>query len=135
IACTQADACDAAGACAGSPTAECSSVSCSSTQNLGATLDIPLTSIMGSVTLGGQPLPPTNVYGVGTTLFARALDTGAWHQLATFNYTGVSSTLYGPTFTTKLVPGVYDILYTREWDSQYDTVSSTDATDKIPHGL
>jgi hypothetical protein len=135
IACTTGDKCQAGGACAGTPTAACGTIDCATTTSLGSTIDIPVVSIGGTVTMGGQPLPATNGYTTGTTLYLKAKDTSALHQLAYFSYSGVSNGLYGPTFTARLVPGVYDLVYRRNWDSTYNTVSSTDAIDKLPGGM
>src|SRR5262249_29873069 len=96
-------------------------------------LDIPVAAMSGAVTLAGQPLPTSNPASFTTTLYLRAPDTGAWHQLAYFYHT--SGGLWGPYFTSKILPGTYDVLYRRDWDSTYNTVGSTDVTDKIPKGL
>src|SRR6185503_14026139 len=64
-------------------------------------------------------------------LYLRSQDTGALHSLAYFYY---SNNLYGPYFTSRLVPGTYDVLYRRNWDSTYDTVSNTSANDAVPNG-
>jgi hypothetical protein len=96
-------------------------------------IDIPLVAMSGAVTLAGQPLPTSNPSSLTTTLYLRAPETGAWHQVAYFYHT--SGGLWGPYFTSKLVPGTYDLLYRRDWDSTYNTIGSTDVTDKIPKGL
>jgi hypothetical protein len=134
IACTLNDSCSAGGDCAGTPTAACSSTTCVPGGHLPATVDIPLCDVSVSVTLGGQPLPMTGVYGLQTTLYLRAVDTGALHMLSYFDYTGVNSTLYGPISTTKVVPGVYDLVYWRDWDPKSNQVTET-VGDAIPHGM
>jgi hypothetical protein len=98
-------------------------------------VDIPVAAVATTITLGGQPLPPNDVYTYQTQLFLRAVDTGAWHLLAYFDYTGINNALYGPVATTKVVPGVYDVLYARDWDPTTNQVGQTNAADPNPHGM
>jgi len=98
-------------------------------------IDIPSSAITGSITLSSLPLPATNTYGISTSMYLRSRDTGAWHELSYFSYNGAGNTLYGPTWTSKVVPGLYDVLYEREYQSSSNLVYDTDPTDKIPHGL
>ncbi|UQA60087.1 hypothetical protein [Polyangium aurulentum] len=137
IACTTGDACVAGGACAGAVTGDCTGMgACATTSALPGTIDIPMVSISGKITMNGQPLPATNPgYSTTTSLYLKAKDTGAMHALSSFWYSGASYTLYGPNFTSKLVAGVYDLVYRRAWDSQYNTVGDTVANDKIPNGM
>jgi hypothetical protein len=99
-------------------------------------VDIPMVTVGGAITMNGQPLPATNPpYSTTTALYLKARDTGAMHEFSHFQYTGNSYTLYGPNFTSKLLPGMYDLYYRREWNSQYNTVNDTAPNDKIPNGM
>jgi slime mold repeat-containing protein/EGF domain-containing protein len=132
IPCTQGDTCNAIGSCAGVPVAGCDpTATCTTVSSLPGTIDIPVATITGSVTMGGQPLPPTNPFSYTSTIYLRSKDTGASHALAYFSY---SNNLSGPYFTSRLLPGIYDVLYRRNWDSVYNTVSSTVSTDLVPNG-
>jgi hypothetical protein len=136
IFCTQNDVCSANGTCSGMPTANCSgTIDCTNnTSPMPGTIDVPLGSVSGAITLGGGPLPGQSSYG-GATFYLKAKDTGAMHSVASFNYTGANYTLYGPTWTSRIVPGVYDLWYRKNWDSTYNTVSSTSTGDPNPNGM
>jgi hypothetical protein len=133
IACTSGDACTAQGSCKGTVTAACSATTCGATQPLGAVIDIPVAETTATITLGGQPLPATNEYGADIEIYLVSKDTGQWHTLATFDY---NSTLYGPTLTSRVVPGVYDVYYCHECATgSYGISAETDASDAFPRGL
>jgi len=136
IFCTQGDVCDAAGNCAGTPTASCSgNLDCSNgTSPMPGAIDVPLAKITGAITLAGQPLPAQSFYG-GATFYLKAKDTTAMHTVASFTYSGANYNLSGPTWTNSLVPGIYDLWYRKNWDSTYDTVSSTSTGDPNPNGM
>ena len=97
-------------------------------------INVPMTGLSGTILLGGGPLPPTSFYG-GATFYLRADDTTAMHSAASFSYSGANYTLYGPTWTASIIPGVYDLLYRKNWDSQYNTVSTTSVGDPNPNGF
>jgi hypothetical protein len=104
-------------------------------------IDIPVSSVSATITLGGKPLPTTNEYGMDTELYLVSKDTGQWHTLATFDYTvGTISmpTIYGPTVNPRLVPGTYDLWYCHQCDTTTgaaDIALETDASDAFPRGL
>jgi hypothetical protein len=97
-------------------------------------IDIPVTQTTGTITLGGQPLPVTNEYGSVIDLYLVAHDTGQWHTFATFEY---NSNLFGPTISTRVVPGVYDVYYCHgcATPGSGGISGETDASDAFPHGL
>ena len=144
VACTTGDSCDASGVCAGGVTNACDpTASCSATGSLQTTIDIPIAPITGRVTQNGGTLPlSTNTYENGV-LWARALDTGRLHRLALIDWTRNGSY---PTYTrsagtdtyrTVLVPGVYDVLYQRAYQTSADYVSEralTPGPDAVVNG-
>ncbi|MDC3954859.1 hypothetical protein [Polyangium jinanense] len=135
IACTQGDTCDAAGLCKGATTASCAgNLDCATTTPMPGGIDVPVGTVSGTITLAGQPLPATSYYA-GATFYLKARDTGAQHSVAYFNYSGSGYMLNGPTWTASFLPGVYDLWYRKNWDSQYDTVSATSDGDPNPNGM
>ncbi len=135
IYCTNNDVCSAAGICTGSMTSACGSadLTCTSTHPFGPTniTDAPLTV---DLTLNGAPLPATASDSGEHIVYAVAKDTGARHQIAYFYWTS-SQTLIRRD-STRLMPGVYDILY-RKGESGADSgfVYRTDTTDVGPNGV
>ncbi|MBK9259650.1 MAG: hypothetical protein IPM54_07390 [Polyangiaceae bacterium] len=136
IFCTQNDVCDAAGACQGMPTASCSgSLDCANNMSpMPGTIDVPFGTVTGTITLGGQALPSMSYYS-GATFYLKAKDTGALHSVAYYNYSGGNYSLNGPTWSSSILPGVYDLWYRKNWDSTYDTVSATSVGDPNPNGM
>ncbi len=134
IACTTNDVCTAQGACAGTVTAGCTATSCTTPSPLSGTIDIPVAETTATITLGGQPLPATDEYGAQIEIYLVAKDTGQWHTLATFDY---NSSLFGPTVTPRVVPGVYDVYYCHgcATPAAGGISDETDATDAFPSGL
>ena len=91
-------------------------------------LDIPVSTVNGSITLGGSALPATNTDYDGADIYLVAKDTGAAHYIGGYSYQYASSgnyTLRTGTYGGKVLAGTYDVLYRRYWDSKYDTVSRT----------
>jgi len=97
-------------------------------------IDVPKTSISGTILLAGQPLPSKSYYS-GATFYLRAADTGAMHSIAYFNYNGSGYSLTGPHWTSGLLPGVYDLLYRKNWNSTYNTLDNTPSDDPNPNGM
>ena len=100
-------------------------------------LDIPVARITGKMTMGGQALPAKNGNYDGAAFYLKAKDTGAAHYLAGFSYRYVSSGNYAlrsDTYDSKLIPGTYDLLYRRKWDSTYNTVTITSGTSSQLNG-
>jgi hypothetical protein len=103
-------------------------------------VDIPVTPLAETITLGGQPLPPKNEYGSAATLYLVARDTSEWHELSYLVYDGAGSpaTLFGPTFDPRIVPGTYDVYYCHNCSTTMSSApvsSQTDAADALPNGL
>lgn len=90
-------------------------------------LDIPVATVSGTITLAGQPLPPTNTDYDGADIYLVAKDTGAEHHIGgyRYSYSGGSYVLAQNYFGGKVLAGTYDVLYRRYWSHQYDTVSRT----------
>ncbi len=100
-------------------------------------LDIPVARLTGKMTLGGNPLPPKNTTYYGGSFYLKAKDTGAAHFLASYSYNRISTSNYalaGDTYDSRMIPGVYDLLYRRNWDSTYNTVTLTNGTDTQLNG-
>jgi hypothetical protein len=96
-------------------------------------VDIPVTKTSATITLGGQPLPATNLYGTEVDLYLVSKDTGQWHSLAYWSY---NSALYGPTATPLLVPGAYDVYYCHNCATSGAPIApETEAGDAFPAGL
>lgn len=66
--------------------------------------------------------------------YLRAKDTGVWHYLAQLYYNS-SGQLFGPNWTHRLVPSVYDLLYRSDYDLQTNLVGKTYPQDALPGGL
>ena len=62
-------------------------------------------------------------------------DTTAMHAAVSFTCSGSNYNLYGPTWTASLLPGLYDLIYRKNSDRQYDTVSTTSMGDPNPNGF
>ncbi len=95
-------------------------------------LDIPVSTVSGSITLGGAALPSTNTNYDGADIYLVAKDTGAAHYIGGYSYQYQSSgnyTLRTGTYGGKVLAGTYDVLYRRYWDSTYNTVSRTTASE------
>jgi hypothetical protein len=97
------------------------------------TVDIPVTKTSATITLGGQPLPATNLYGTEIDLYLVAKDTGQWHSFAYWSY---NSALHGPTVDPLMVPGTYDVYYCHNCSTSGAPIASeTEAGDAFPSGL
>ncbi|MBI5535696.1 MAG: hypothetical protein HY898_23395 [Deltaproteobacteria bacterium] len=136
IACTTGDACQPAGVCKGTPITGCLSSTCTSTSTYGGAIDVPVSTLEVEVTLGGQPLPAgANPSSDTMFVFLRAADTGALHQVRHLWYTSSG----GPWPTNgdhaySVVPGIYDVLYRRGYNTSSSTVSENVTGDKLPNG-
>jgi hypothetical protein len=82
-------------------------------------VDIPTARIMGSVTLAGAALPPTNNNDLhDASVFLVAQDTGARHVLSYVRYRWTAPSVFtlvagDGAIDLRLVPGTYDVLYIR----------------------
>jgi EGF-like domain len=126
IACTTSDQCNAAGECEGTITSSCSG-GCSSATTFDGDLDIPVAAVEGTIILEGGALPSTSTDYDGADIYLVAKDTGAAHHLGgyRYSYSSGSYVLTPNYYGGKVLAGVYDVLYRRYWDRQYDTVSRT----------
>jgi len=138
IGCTNGDACDGKGACRGTALQSCvGALGCAGTSSYTSTIDIPVGLVKGTITLGGQPLPASYKNYDGGDFYLVAKDTGAWHSVASYSYWYASGSylLHGDTFATRMVTGVYDLVYRRYWDRTSNFVTITDAADTQVSGL
>jgi hypothetical protein len=148
IACTTGDVCTAAGgACAGTPMASCpGATSCASTAPWSSAIDIPSATVTGTITLGGAAPPaalPAGYYE-SVTVYAVSRDTGTRHTLGYLRYNyrsgspGYVLDSRDGAIDARLVPGTYDILYSRGYDysssSGQEWVDLTDGGDPFPNG-
>ena len=92
-------------------------------------VNITFSVVTGTITQNGAALPMTTPAYENGVVWARARDTGKLHRLALLNWTsGGSSPNYTRGMTadrinTSLVPGPYDILYQRAYQTSGDYVS------------
>jgi len=140
IGCTTGDACDGAGACVGAVTASCDAATCEGTVPFPDIVDLATARVVGSVTLDGGALPATQPGSDGdVTFYARARDTGARHSLGYLRYRYTAPGVYALYDTdgqldTRLLPGVYDILYYRNYSSSNDYTYTDDPDDPYVNG-
>ncbi|QDG53173.1 hypothetical protein FIV42_21225 [Persicimonas caeni] len=133
IVCTTGDACDAQGQCVGQLQSTCAApgpgTSCTSTTPIGP-IDIPVAFVSMDVTFEGQDPEVTDPY-YAFSIYGIEKQTGVWVQLARYN--NPSNSGGSLSTTTKLMPGVYDIVYTTDSTDQrlglttsyYDIPAST----------
>ena len=81
----------------------------------------------GTITLGGASLPSTNSDYDGADIYLVAKDTGAAHHIGGYRYSYSSGgyVLTQNYYGGKVLAGIYDVLYRRYWDRDYDTVTRT----------
>ncbi|MFK7998045.1 MAG: hypothetical protein AB8H86_00560, partial [Polyangiales bacterium] len=120
IACTTGDVCSASSVCLGSPTATCGGgTTCASTGPLGPTFNIGVAQVSGTITQNGGLLPIQSSSSTDGILWAVSKDTAAYHQLHNIDWGARSPSYSRPadddTYASQLIPGVYDIVYTRNY--------------------
>ncbi|APR77851.1 Thiamin-phosphate pyrophosphorylase [Minicystis rosea] len=130
IPCTSGDVCNGQGACQGTAGTGCSGGgACSSTHPGDGNVDIPVGVVLGTITLGGAPLPTTNTDYDGADIYLVAKDTGAAHLIGGYSYQYQSANVYSlrtGTYGGKVIAGIYDVLYRRYWNgTTNNTVSRT----------
>ncbi|MEZ4461771.1 MAG: hypothetical protein R3E66_19020 [bacterium] len=133
IYCTTGDVCDAAGQCQGTLQANCGvSASCTTTHPFSGVANIPDAPLNLTITLAGAALPATGTDSTTHFLYAVAKDTGVRHLISAFYW--YNNALVRDD-STRLMPGVYDILY-RKGETSTDSgyVYRTDAFDVGPNG-
>jgi hypothetical protein len=143
LVCTSGDQCvTTGGACAGTAIASCPPPVCSTTTSWPGAIDLPAASVTGTITLNGAAVPSTLAQPTSwdIDLYAVSRDTGARHPIAFVEYvyqsTGTHTLRAGSDrIATRLVPGVYDILYRRGETSTAGLLSLTPASDPFAHGL
>ncbi len=131
LGCTTGDLCDAAGLCAGAPSAACdaSTGACATTTALPTTIDLAVAPVAGRVTQNGGAMPLVSDAYENGVVWARAHDTGKLHRLALLDWTRNGSypsytrTATSDEINTALVPGVYDVLWQRAYQTSGDYVS------------
>jgi hypothetical protein len=121
LSCTTGDTCATdGGACVGTPMETCPWTTCDSPTVLQSTVDIPIATITGAVTLDGGPLPATDIdaYNYGDAqLSLVARDTGTRHTIHFVDYGSGAALVSGAdTIGARLPPGTYDLLYRRDWN-------------------
>ena len=133
--CTNNDVCSAAGICAGTATAACNAASftCTTTHPFSGSIDIPDAPLTVNLTLNGAPFPATGDDNTTHLIYAVAKDTGVRHLISSFYW--YSTGMYRND-ATRLMPGMYDILY-RKGETSTDSgyVYKTEATDMGPNGV
>ncbi len=136
IACTSGDACAAAGLCVGAAIAECLEAACTTTTPFDGTIDVPTATVGVDVTVNGQPLPGgANPSSDAMTVFLRAADTGALHQVRYLWYTSSGGPWPSPAEDAwSVLPGVYDVVYHRGYSNASAAVGENPAGDKLPNG-
>jgi len=100
-------------------------------------VDIPVSIVGGTITLGGSALPATNNDYDGADIYLVAKDTNAGHHIGGYSYQYQSAGVYvlSPnTYGGKVITGTYDVLYRRGWGSSSNTVSRTLVTEKHVDG-
>ena len=126
--CTTGDQC-LAGVCRGVAVADCPPPSCSTTVALPGVINVPAGIIQGEITFDGAPPPELGISSDEAALYLVARDTEAWHRLGSLDYRWSSSTgrdeLYSSSFATRMIPGVYDLLYSLQYDHDWNTVRRT----------
>ncbi|WP_170229912.1 hypothetical protein [Polyangium fumosum] len=91
-------------------------------------VDIPVSNVSGTITLGGVALPATNTDYDGADIYLVAKDTQAAHYIGGYSYQYQSAGVYSlipNTYGGKVPSGTYDVLYRRGWGSSGNTVSRT----------
>jgi hypothetical protein len=73
-------------------------------------------------------------YGSVIDLYLVSHDTGQWHTLATVEH---NSNISGPTVTSRIVPGTYDVYYCHgcATPGSGGISAETDTSDAFPRGL
>ena len=133
IYCSTGDACDASGSCIGTLQAGCPSTgTCSVTTPLAA-YDVVEAHINPTVTYDGQDPVAADLY-TAFDVWAVSQENGTWTGIASYYGFSLSNP---PTMSygERLLPGVYDIMYTRTSGSgNYDRFILTDGNDDAIFG-
>jgi hypothetical protein len=93
-------------------------------------LDLPATNLTGTMTMNGGPLPPVHSDYTGGSFSLVAKDTNVAHLVAAFRYTWQSGSTYvlaGDAYSGRVVPGAYDLLYSRGCDPKTSCDSRVDS--------
>jgi hypothetical protein len=141
ITCTSNDVCTSTGACVGSVLMSCvATTACGSTVPLPTTIDVPVATLTGAITYNGAALPAMNVGDLpDATLTLVALDTGARQRIAYVRWRYVSGGTYrlttdSGTYSTRLLPGIYDLVYERGYDTSTTYVNTLATGDTFVNG-
>ena len=96
-------------------------------------VDLPTSTVTGTFTLNGQPLPATAKTTGSGYFYLRAVDTKKFHRLAeirySYDYSSKTNKLYGGTYNVRITPGTYDLYYHSYTSGEYvGLVSSKNTT-------
>ncbi|HEY3357818.1 MAG TPA: hypothetical protein VGQ83_31490 [Polyangia bacterium] len=137
LACTTGDQCQAGGACVGTPIASCLGGACAATTAYAGSVDVPVATLATvGVTVAGQPLPAGPASDSTTmTLYLRATDTGALHEVRDLWYTsGGGPWPAGGDHAHSVLPGLYDVVYRRGYTPSSGIVAEDAPGDPLPYG-
>ncbi|MBI2393664.1 MAG: hypothetical protein HYV09_29065 [Deltaproteobacteria bacterium] len=140
LACTTTDKCAYDGACRGTVTTSCTAAtSCTSTTALSSVIDFRMAKLSGRFTQGGGAIPSSSkggdvdVYLVNKITGSRQRIGGPRYSYSGSGYVLVSGT---DTYSTLVMPGVFDVLFRRGWNyaDSGNWVYTTTAGDTLPDG-
>jgi hypothetical protein len=138
IACTDGETCTAEGACLGALIPDCplGAGECTATTAWPGDIEFSMAIVSGAITMNGAAPPATSESSSDIELYAIDKTTGTRQYIGGLIYSGsYPYTLIEPaTYTTKLVPGIYDILYRRSYSGSGDFVYVTYDDDTVANG-
>ena len=140
LVCTVDSECTADGACVGEVVEDCpADISCDEPGPLGEAIDVAAATLAGHITMAGGELPAQSRHPDSLIFYLVSHDTGAWHQIASVGFGGCCGRYEvvqaHADYATRLVPGVYDLLYRRDWSQSTGIVDPTDAADPYVKGM
>ncbi|HZS36116.1 MAG TPA: hypothetical protein VFF06_04790 [Polyangia bacterium] len=94
-------------------------------------IDVPETNLTGTMTLAGGALPPTYTDYTGGDFYLIAKDTGVSHYIGGFRYNYQSPGNYvlaGNTYSARLLPGNYDLIYSRNCSATTSCFNNVDSS-------
>src|SRR5438128_1854668 len=94
-------------------------------------IDVPDSNLMGDMTLSGGPLPPTYTDYSGGDFYLIARDSAVSHYVGGFRYNYQSPGSYvlaGSTYSSRVVPGAYDLVYARNCSATTACFNNVDAS-------
>src|SRR5207245_393273 len=94
-------------------------------------IDVPETNLTGTMTLNGGALPATYTDYTGADFYLIAKDTGIRHYIGGFRYNYQSPGNYvlaSNTYSARLLPGNYDLVYSRNCSPTTGCFNNVDAS-------